>query len=96
MKQKQLRLLLSAGIFSAALLNGAAYADDANSQPAPTAPTDSAAKTSPVPAAKKTSDAFASDKPAVKQAISHPTPSEQSCGGKNGCGSSGSDSKSAH
>jgi hypothetical protein len=77
MTPKQLQSLISAGVFSAALLSGAAYADDTGSPPA-----------KPVPAAHGA--ARKHKKTAIKKSAAHMCAGENACKGQGGCATDGS------
>jgi hypothetical protein len=79
MTKKQLRSLISAGVFSAALLSGAAYAEDAKVA----TPTPEGASPSAPPGSADTSQA----KDDVSQSTSTPKGFLQhGCAGAGGCG----------
>ena len=76
MTRKQLQTLISAGVFSAALLTGIAYADDATTPPAGTpAP----AATTPAPVKPK------HHKHNKKMMAKHSCAAQNSCKGQGGC-----------
>src|SRR5262245_40332588 len=99
MNRKQLQNLISAGVFSAALLSGVAYADEAAANPEgmPTPaveattmpPTTAPAK----PKAKKAKKVSSTAKPAEKQsqatgdkaAAKHECAGQNACAGQGGC-----------
>ena len=74
MNKKTLQLLISAGVFSAALLSGAAYADDTNTD------------TSKVQVSSGTTDA-SSSAPAQdsKQKTTDKSAAQHGCSGAGGC-----------
>jgi hypothetical protein len=93
MTRKQLQVLISAGVFSAALLSGAAYADDSNPQPKADATTPAPAPdakgqattvgTDPSTPANTDSSNAQGDK---KTASTDKSPASSGCAGAGGCG----------
>ena len=84
MTRKQLQHLISAGVFSAALLSGAAYADDKQAA-SPTA--DPSVSSSTVTDASGQASADASAAKDGKHAASKDkSPAQSGCAGAGGCG----------
>jgi hypothetical protein len=83
MTRKQLQTLISAGVFSAALLSGAAYADDrmapAAGTPAPAATTPASTDNSAAPVKPK------HHKHNKKMMAKHSCAAQNSCKGQGGC-----------
>ena len=93
MNRKQLKSLISAGVFSAALLSGVGYAEETSASstttaPPPSAPTaapDASGTTQvnqPVPAPTDPSNA-----PDLKKTTADKSAASHACGGAGGCGS---------
>ena len=76
MTKRQLQTLISAGVFSAALLSGAAYADEAATGTA------TPAAQAPAPVKKK------HKKAAMKEVAKHACKGQNACKGQGGCASS--------
>ena len=93
MNRKQLQTLISAGVFSAALLSGAAYADDAATNgagtAAPATPAAPAATTPGAPAGTMTPAKPAKHKKHkktdAKAMAQHDCKGKNSCKGQGGC-----------
>jgi hypothetical protein len=79
MTRKQLQTLISAGVFSAALLSGAAYAADDATQNAGNTPTPAPTATSAKPAKAK------HHKHNKKNMAKHGCAGQNSCKGEGGC-----------
>jgi len=79
MTKRQLQTLISAGVFSAALLSGAAYADDMNAGSA--APATTPAADAPAKPAKHHKHKKSMDKSMAKHACA----GQNSCKGEGGC-----------
>ena len=78
MNREKLQILISAGVFSAVLLSGAAYADDK------TTDTNQVQVSTPTP--DTSNQAAPAAKPSAKQKKSDKDAAQSGCGGANGCG----------
>ena len=97
---KQLQVLLSAGVFSCALISGTVYADDMDTKATPkaTASADIPAADSAKAADPKTPDSDTSATAGTtKGAVSKKNAADNGCSGAGGCGtSSGSSAKTSN
>ena len=92
MNTKLLQRLISAGIFSTALLAGAAYAKEKGS--ASSTPTSEIAKDAPPPAPATEIDDAPAKKTDAKNTTSKKSTADNGCGGAGGCGADSGENSS--